>query len=148
MKKVFASTIILAVLLSLCVFSSAFALEVKAGETFDITFTITSNPNKTVAGSVDVDYDSSVFQAIPNDAFDGSNLIFLGGLSGIAVGTPLDAISFSVKSGAAAGTYTISATSQNDDGVQVSSVSVTVVGDPSAPTPVDPEPGTERPPRR
>ena len=99
----------LALLLALLCMLPAFSLSEEApayqpGDTVELKFAVTENPNKAVAATARLVYDHDAFALIPSD-FVQNDMPFLStNLKGIPVGETVEA-AFRVLPGAAAGVY-------------------------------------------
>ena len=120
---------------------AAFADELKPGDSFAATFSVTANPNDAVAATVQLNYDHEVIEFVSSKDIQNDKAGLMN-LSGIAVGTSISG-TFQVKIGAADGTYpmTVSLVEAQDidetivSGLTLTAFSVVVKGD--EPTPQD-----------
>lgn len=120
---------------------AAFADELKPGDSFAATFSVTANPNDAVAATVQLNYDHEVIEFVSSKDIQNDKAGLMN-LSGIAVGTSISG-TFQVKTGAADGTYpmTVSLVEAQDidetivSGLTLTAFSVVVKGD--EPTPQD-----------
>lgn len=128
--------LLLALLLLLPAFSLAEdALVCQPGDTVELTFTVTANPNLAVGAMLKLDYDHSVFELIPSSSVQNDAPIISLNMKGIPVGETVEA-SFLVLPNAPGGEYEITiaveqagdVNENNVDGFAFSSCLVSVDG--------------------
>lgn len=127
-------TCFLASLLLLALATTAFAA--KPGETVTVSISLTSNSGNAFTGRIGFKYDTSVLEfssasksssdvnTLPNS---GTGYFLLYNLDGLSTGT-VGTITFTVKEGAKAGTYSVSAYANSFIDVDENPVSVSVSG--------------------
>ena len=132
-KHVFAWLFILLLMIPNFAGASEKTIEVKPGDTFELQFTVSDNPNYVASASGKLVYDHDAFELIPSDVIQNDDDLGLLDSTGIQLGYPIS-VSFKVLSNAFEDEYEFKCriTSQKDvnmrttDGLKIDTIKVNV----------------------